>query len=423
MKDLYQAYLDSSVVCTDSRKITKGCIFFALKGDNFNGNTYASAAIKAGAQFAVIDEEEFQQSDQTILVDDVLESLQDLARHHRQKLSIPIIGLTGSNGKTTTKELIAAALKTKYNVFATDGNLNNHIGVPLSLLSISDKHEIAIIEMGANHQKEIEFLSNIAQPSHGLITNIGRAHLEGFGSVEGIIKGKKELYDFLAKSNGTLFLNQSDPLLVSIAPALNTRYYGDNTMVSGIIASDFSLLELIVNVNGTEIQVKSNLVGGYNLANILAAFAIATEFGISPIEIKNGLENYTPTNNRSQFVATESNQVIMDAYNANPSSVEAALINFAKREETNKLVILGDMRELGKDSPSEHQNIVSLIKKLDLEAYLVGDEFSAVAQTKFKAFPNAESVANHLRESPLSDYTILVKGSRGIKLETVLEVL
>jgi len=423
MKDLYQAYLDSSVVCTDSRKITEGCIFFALKGDNFNGNTYASAAIKAGARFAVIDEEEFQQSDHTILVDDVLESLQNLARHHRKKLSIPIIGLTGSNGKTTTKELIAAALKTKYNVFATDGNLNNHIGVPLSLLSISDQHEIAIIEMGANHQKEIEFLSNIAQPSHGLITNIGRAHLEGFGSVEGIIKGKKELYDFLAKSNGTLFLNQSDPLLVSIAPALNTRYYGDNTMVSGIITSDFSLLELLVNVNGTEVQVKSNLVGGYNLTNILAAFAIATEFGISPIEIKNGLENYTPTNNRSQFVATDSNQVIMDAYNANPSSVEAALTNFSKREEANKLVILGDMRELGEDSAAEHQNIVSLIKSLDLEAYLVGEEFSSVDQSDFKTFPNAASLTSFLNTSPLSDYTILVKGSRGIQLETILEVL
>jgi UDP-N-acetylmuramoyl-tripeptide--D-alanyl-D-alanine ligase len=423
MKDLYQAYLNSTTICTDTRNITSGCIFFALKGENFNGNTYASEALKKGAAYAVIDEAQFHLSNGTILVDDVLTSLQEMARHHRHTLTIPIIGLTGSNGKTTTKELIAAALKTKYNVFATAGNLNNHIGVPLSILSISNKHEIAIIEMGANHLKEIAFLVNIAQPSHGLITNIGRAHLEGFGSPEGIIKGKRELYDFLSNSNGTLFLNQSDDLLVSIAPEVNTLSYGENALVSGVITSDQTLLELCVTVDGKDIQIKSNLVGGYNLSNILAAFAIAYEFGVAPEQIKSGLENYSPTNNRSQFITTDSNQVIMDAYNANPSSVEAALINFAKREESAKTVILGDMRELGSASKAEHLAIISLIKSLQLEAYLVGEEFSSIDQSDFKSFPNADSVSSFLKTLPLSNYTILVKGSRGIKLETILEFL
>lgn len=422
MDELYQAYLNATGVCTDTRKITRGCIFFALKGENFNGNKFAKEAISLGASVAVIDEAEFQ-SKNMILVDDVLTSLQELAKHHRNQLSIPVIGLTGSNGKTTTKELIAAVLQTSYNVFATYGNLNNHIGVPLSLLSILPEHEIAIIEMGANHQKEIEFLANLSQPSHGLITNIGKAHLEGFGGPEGVLKGKRELYDNLESNNSIVFLNAADPILNKIRPATEIIEYGGDSTISGKILDDKELLHVAVNIEESQLEIQTNLVGGYNLANILAATCIGHYFNVPRGKIKKGLEQYEPTNNRSQFLNTGRNAVVLDAYNANPSSIEAALRNFANRNDDHKLVILGDMLELGPESDREHHKIVELVEELELAAILVGSEFARVAQLRFPTFESAQSALTHLSEQPINGHAILIKGSRGIKLETVLEAL
>ena len=420
IQHLYEKFLSSNGVSTDTRKIESGCIFFALKGDNFNGNRFAADAIANGAAWAVIDEAEFQ-TENTILVDDVLTSLQELARYHRDQLKIPVIGLTGSNGKTTTKELIAAALRVKYEVFATHGNLNNHIGVPLSVLSVNDSHQIAIIEMGANHQKEIAFLCTISKPDMGMITNIGRAHLEGFGGPEGVKKGKKELYDFLEANNRLVFLNEADDVLKGIRPDTEVIGYGGEAKITGDIIDDSAMLSIVLTSGSGIQQIQSNLVGGYNLNNILAAAAIASHFGLSLEEIKEGIENYHPTNNRSQFIKTERNQVILDAYNANPSSVEAALRNFAKRDDEHKLVILGDMLELGEASLKEHRQIAELITELDLTAVLVGAEFQNVDQSSFKTFPDSKSTLAYLQEQNLSDHAILIKGSRGIKLETVVE--
>ncbi len=418
---LYEAYLSSSGVSTDTRNIQKNCIFFALKGANFNGNHFAQEALNQGAMLAVIDEPDFA-TDGTLLVSNVLETLQVLGRYHREKLSIPVIGLTGSNGKTTTKELLAAVLRTKYNVFATHGNLNNHIGVPLSLLSITEDHELAIIEMGANHQKEIDFLSHLALPDSGMITNIGKAHLEGFGGPEGVLKGKKELYDYLEKSQGTVFLNLDDPVLKNLCPDTETVPYGGDSNVSGNIIDDTSLLQLLLQIDDRKEEIQTNLVGGYNLQNILAAACIGNYYSIPFDKIKSGLEDYQPSNNRSEFKETGRNKLILDAYNANPSSVEAALRNFAKRPEQNKLAIIGDMLELGTDSAAEHANIIQLIQDLSLDAILIGPEFQKIP-AKFPCYDDSDAALEAIEQSAYTDYTILIKGSRGIRLEKLVPAL
>ncbi|MBT5402535.1 MAG: UDP-N-acetylmuramoyl-tripeptide--D-alanyl-D-alanine ligase [Crocinitomicaceae bacterium] len=424
MQNIYKEYLSSSQVCTDTRAIVQDCIFFALKGDNFNGNHFVNQAIELGARIAIVDEETAQIPGKTMLVKDCLNSLQDLAKYHRNVLTIPIIGLTGSNGKTTTKELIAAVLSTKYKVFATTGNLNNHIGVPLSILSINKNHEVAIIEMGANHQKEIEFLAALAKPNYGLITNIGRAHLEGFGGIKGVLKGKKELYDYLTEVKGSVFINQSDAILTEIEPTeTNNYYYGGKSSISGEILSNSELLNVSITINNKHSTIQTKLVGSYNLNNILAAACIGNHFKVNLAEIKLGLENYVPDNHRSQFIETEKNQIILDAYNANPSSVEAALLNFSQRKEINKLVILGDMLELGSDSSLEHESIFQRLIKLDLEAILVGKEFKKLQQNQFICFENAATALDHLQKNIISDTAILIKGSRGIQLELVLSAL
>ncbi len=423
MQNIYHEYVNSAGVCTDTRQIQPGCIFFALKGDLFDGNQFVDEALNKGAKLAVIDDPDQQVDGKTILVNDVLKTFQELAKYHRGQLSIPVIALTGSNGKTTTKELIASVLRTKFCVFATEGNLNNHIGVPLSILSIEKKHEIAIIEMGANHLNEIQFLSEIAQPDHGLITNIGKAHLEGFGGIAGVTKGKKELYDYLGKSKGIVFLNSADPKLTEIKPDTTICQYGGNAQVTGNINSQAELLRIEIKIGHKNTLVQTNLVGGYNLSNVLAAVCIGRYFKIDLKDICNGLEAYVPSNHRSQFIETEHNNVVLDAYNSNPSSVEAALENFAKRKEENKLVILGDMLELGTDSRSEHANAIQLLKELGLDSILVGSQFGLEDQELFPCFENAEQTLTYLKNNAVKGKTILIKGSRGIKLETVLSAL
>ncbi len=423
MQNIYHEYVNSAGVCTDTRQIQPGCIFFALKGDLFDGNQFVDEALNKGAKLAVIDDPDQQVDGKTILVNDVLKTFQELAKYHRGQLSIPVIALTGSNGKTTTKELIASVLRTKFCVFATEGNLNNHIGVPLSILSIEKKHEIAIIEMGANHLKEIQFLSEIAQPDHGMITNIGRAHLEGFGGIAGVTKGKKELYDYLGKSKGIVFLNAADPKLNEIKPDTTIYQYGGDAHVTGNINSQSELLRMEIKIGHKKALVQTNLVGGYNLSNVLAAVCIGTHFKVELKDICSGLEAYVPSNHRSQFIKTGHNNVVLDAYNSNPSSVEAALENFAKRKEENKLVILGDMLELGTDSRSEHSNAIQLLKELGLDSILVGSQFGLEDQDLFPCFENAEQTLTYLKNNAVKGRTILIKGSRGIKLETVLSAL
>jgi len=414
--ELYQLYTQNYLVDTDTRTIRQGTIFFALKGANFNGNTFAEKALKAGASFAIIDEAEYITSNQTILVDDVLKTLQELANYHRHQLDIPFIGLTGSNGKTTTKELIHTVLQTQFNTAATKGNFNNHIGVPLTLLSISPDSEMGVIEMGANHQKEIAFLSSICEPDFGYITNFGKAHLEGFGGVEGVIKGKSELYDFLRVNDKTAFVNPEDAIQVEKTKDIDSIPFYENMR----FVSD----QPFVNIQVDETLIQSHLVGAYNYNNIAIAVTIGKHFGISLENIKSAIENYVPKNNRSEILKKGSNTIILDAYNANPSSMEAALKSFAKAEGDQKVVILGDMFELGEDSEKEHQAIADLAISLGFDqTYFVGEHFAQV-QTSGQQFQTFEDFAEFLKtNTPLIDASILIKGSRGMKLERTLELL
>ena len=408
--------MQNPCICTDSRKIRKGDIFFALKGENFNGNKFALKAIQDGCSYAIIDEKDYDTHQNTILVDDALATLQKLATYHRAQLNIPVIGITGTNGKTTSKELIKEVLNSQLKTYATKGNLNNHIGVPLSILEINKQHEIAIIEMGANHQKEIEFLCNIAQPTHGTITNIGSAHLEGFGSLQGVINTKNELYQFIAKTNGQLFINSADDLLLGLAALTPKTTYGKEGDIKGTIENSAPFLT--VNYQGSTIS--SQLIGNFQFSNIMLAICIGDYFSISTNNIKQSIENYIPTNNRSQIIETKNNTLILDAYNANPSSMKAMLLSFSEQKYSNKLCILGDMLELGKDSEKEHQEIISLCKKLNLNCYYIGKEFKKVNQ---KAFKNRKDFEEQLEEEGISTKTILLKGSRGIGLEKLVKYL
>ncbi len=421
ISQLYALFLASSGVCTDTRKITPDSIFFALKGDNFNGNLFATKALEAGAAFAVVDEKAEHTDQRIILVDDVLSTLQKLATHHRHRIPAKIIGITGTNGKTTTKELVHAVLSSHFNTRATIGNLNNHIGVPLTLLSFTGEEEFGIIEMGANHVGEIAELCTICDPDYGIITNVGKAHLEGFGSFENIIKTKKGLYDHIAAQNGIIFLNSGNDILADNNVEKKVLYgQNDSDECQGrlLSASPFVNLE-ITSTEGT-IRVSTQLIGGYNFENILAAACIGTFFGVPLQKIRHSLEAYTPSNNRSEFRKTANNELILDAYNANPSSMEKALENFAAMTSENKLAILGDMFELGENAESLHREIVNKANELGVTTLFVGKEFHSVNP---ESYDQIETLIEQLKNEPVSGKTILIKGSRGIKLERLVEFL
>lgn len=427
---LYQIYLQYPVVTTDSRNCPDDSIFFALKGDNFNGNSFAKKALTEGCAYAVVDEAEYAdpENNHIILVDDCLKTLQQLANYHRKKLGTKVIGITGTNGKTTTKELIAAVLSEVHNVLYTQGNLNNHIGVPITLLKLRGHHDLAVIEMGANHPGEIKTLVDIAEPDYGIITNVGKAHLEGFGSFEGVIKTKGELYDFLRKKgNSTIFIHHDNPYLMNIAKGLNLISYGsgEDLYVNGCITgnSPYLALEWKAEKNGETHRIRTQLIGEYNFPNALAAITIGRFFGVEDRKIDEALAGYTPQNNRSQLKETADNTLIIDAYNANPTSMAAALQNFRNMTVSHKMLILGDMRELGTESLNEHQKIVDYIKESDFEkVWLVGEQFASVCHS-FKTYANVQEVIKELETNKPKGYTILIKGSNGIKLSSTVEYL
>lgn len=430
---LYQLYLEFPQVCTDTRQISKDCIFFALKGESFNGNSFAEQALAQGAKYVVVDDPTYyQEKESYILVEDVLSSLQDLARFHRQQLSIPFIGITGTNGKTTTKELVHAVLSQKFKTFATKGNLNNHIGVPLTILSLPKDLEIAIIEMGANHQEEIAFLCSIAQPTHGLITNVGKAHLEGFGSFEGVKKTKGELYDFLKEHHGLAFIQGDNTELRAMAEARDLKHiiwYGfsdSNTVKGGLVKADPLLTIFWKQVEQDEViyKVHTNLTGAYNTENMLAAVALGLHFDLHAEEINKGLSGYVPQNNRSQVVKTDNNTIIADYYNANASSMAAALGNIEVIEADKKAIILGDMFEMGHESEVEHRKVIEKAKSIGVDKLIfVGKAFFAQRDSEAEYYETTEDLRQKLSQAPLSGYMILLKASRGMAFEKLVDLL
>jgi len=468
-ENLYKLFLQHPLISTDTRKIAAGSLFFALKGDKFDANTFAGQAIEEGAAYAIIDNPAYQVNEKYILVDDTLAALQDLARHHRRQLTIPVIGLTGTNGKTTTKELINSVLSQRYKTQATQGNLNNHIGVPLTILTINSSHQIAVIEMGANHQKEIELLCSLAQPTHGLITNVGKAHLEGFGGVEGVKKGKGELYDYLGSTVGKVltwkvgsrqllnsqdvaFINSDNQVLREMQEARklnNVVFYGAQTLhnlVSGKLTenSPYLTLQWTNNASDKRHKVKTQLTGAYNLDNILAAICIGVYFDLTDNEVNKGVESYRPQNNRSQIVQTETNTLICDYYNANPSSMFVAIENIGKIDAKRKVLILGDMFEMGDEAAAEHEAVIK--KAMDTfvdERIFIGKEFyEASPEVRESESPEAkivlpllelsptnrhaifyrtaEDAIAGLKANPIKNSTILIKGSRGMALERLV---
>ncbi len=424
---LYQLFLSHPVITTDSRNIPANSIFFALKGANFNGNAFALEALEKGAAYAIVDEVEFAANDRTILVPDVLTCLQELANYHRNQLGIPILAITGTNGKTTTKELITAVLSKKFNTNATKGNLNNHIGVPVTLLSMNKNTEFGVVEMGANHPGEIKLLCEIANPDFGLITNIGKAHLEGFGSFEGVIRTKSEMYDFIRNKKGKCFINADNQLLVKQSYEMDTITYGtsESYFLTGETVNADNYLTIKALFPKGWLYLKSKLVGGYNSENLLAAACVGKYFGVDPLLIQEAIAEYTPSNNRSQLIQKENNTIIMDAYNANPTSMMASLTNFINIRHDNKCVILGDMLELGETSNEEHQRIVDFLDQHNLsDVFLVGPVFMQTKDLKQKKkFEHVELLSNYLKTQPIENKLILIKGSRGIHLETVLEII
>ncbi len=427
IEQLYSIFKQHPVITTDSRDIPQGSIFFALKGANFNGNTFAAEALEKGASYSVINEPSEQTNERFIVVADVLTTLQQLARHHRDQLGIPILSITGTNGKTTTKELIAAVLSKKFKVNYTKGNLNNHIGVPLTLLSMDTSTEFGVVEMGANHPGEIKVLSEIANPDFGIITNIGKAHLEGFGSFEGVINTKSELYNFLREKGAKCFINADNELLMKQSKDLKKITYGTSTsyFLSGEITSSENYLVAKVLFPKGWLYLKTKLVGNYNFENLLAAACVGKYFGVDPLLIQAALDEYQPSNNRSQLIKKEKNTIIMDAYNANPTSMMASLTNFSEIKNEQKWLILGDMLELGDVSEEEHQKIVDFIDQQEFdEVFLVGNQFMATTSLKEKKkFDHVELLSNYLKTQPIENKLILIKGSRGIHLERVLEFL
>lgn len=431
---LYSVFQKHPNICTDSRNCPVGSIFFALKGDNFNANAFALSALEKGCAFAVVDELEFAIDERFILVENVLKSLQQLASYHRRQLGTMIIGITGTNGKTTTKELIASVLSEKFNIHYTQGNLNNHIGVPLTLLKIKPEHELAVVEMGANHPGDIKELAEIAQPDYGIITNVGKAHLEGFGSFEGVMKTKAELYDYIQQSGRNIFLNADNQYLQEMAQnslifkkISPVKYSLDTVLedvsVRGNITNCSPFLEMECKTNADIFRIKTKLIGSYNAENVLAAVTIGHFFGMPDEQIQVGLEKYTPNNNRSQLTVTERNKLVVDAYNANPTSMKAAILNFAQMNVQAKTLILGDMLELGEYSLKEHQNIVDLVQQNHFSnVFLVGKNFINT-QNPFQCFVNVQGLSDFLDNNPIIDNFVLIKGSRAIKLESILSKL
>lgn len=423
IEEIYGRYLETRSVSTDTRQIRPGSIFFALRGDKFNGNEFAFQALEKGASVAIVDDPAVAKDERIVLVPDVLKALQDLATYHRRKLTIPVIGLTGSNGKTTSKELVSAVLEKKYNVYATKGNLNNHIGVPLTILSIEPTHEIAVVEMGANHLGEIALLCQISQPTHGFITNIGKAHIGTFGGFENIIRAKSELYQFLIETNGRVFINSQDEILANMAKRFkNPMFYpaqGDYYHAKFLSADPFVNLE---TENGDEVHTQ--LLGRYNFDNIVTALCIGKFFGVPDKDANAAVSGYSPKNMRSQIIKRDTNTIILDAYNANPSSMKAAIENLAEMKGERKVLIIGDMFELEEEAEKEHQQLGKLIQSLQFnEVYLCG-KLIKVAQLEMpsaKHFSTREDLIEALKENKFLDATILIKASRGIGLETIVE--
>ena len=423
--DLYDLFIHNPQITTDSRNCPKGSIFFALKGDKFDGNQYAGKALASGCVYAVIDNPDYYIGERTILVDNVLKTLQQLAHHHRKVLGLPIIGITGTNGKTTTKELLAAVLSTKFNLLYTEGNFNNHIGVPLTLLRLTHDHEMAVIEMGASHPGDIKELVDIVHPNYGIITNVGRAHLEGFGSFEGVIRTKGELYDYIRRSKGKIFIKKENEYLQSIAKGIEQITYGngDDAFASGQVVSCDPFLVFNWKQQGKLHTVETHMIGSYNLDNVLAAVAVGRFFKIPAERISRAIAAYEPTNNRSQFKKTDNNELIIDAYNANPSSMKVALDNFITMPVQPKAIIIGDMRELGPTSDELHAEVVEQIKKGQFDkVFLCGEHFSKVGK-EFSPFATTEAMVEELRKQPLKGYHILIKGSHSMGLEKLADIL
>lgn len=429
IEQLYEIFTTCSEVSIDSRHCAEGALFFALKGDAFDGNQFALKALENGCRYAVIDDPQYAIDDRFIVVDDALYMLQELAHYHRLQLNIPIVAITGTNGKTTTKELIAAVLNQQFNTWYTQGNLNNHIGVPLTLLQLKVSHQMAVVEMGANHLREIRTLAEIAAPDYGLITNIGKAHLEGFGSFEGVIRAKGELYEYIRKHEGMLFVHVDNPVLMDMAGAEHIVGYSTANDASSLVQVQAATDSPFLSVSWTRHDddemhtIATRLIGKYNVENVAAAICIGTFFGISPAHIKSALEVYEPTNHRSQFKETGKNSLIVDTYNANPSSMNAAIANFQQVNASNKGIILADMLELGDYAGQEHQAVVDLLTDAGFgNVWLVGEQFSKTTSS-FQTFPSTEALIVYLETNRPEGFTLLVKGSHGMHLERCLSLL
>jgi UDP-N-acetylmuramoyl-tripeptide--D-alanyl-D-alanine ligase len=427
IEELYEVFINFPNAVTDSRQVKKGSIFFGLKGDNFNGNVFSEEAIRKGAEYAVIDQEEYSVQGRTILVENVLKTLQDLAAMHRRKTGIPVLAITGTNGKTTTKELIAAVLSKKYNLLYTTGNFNNHIGLPLTLLKITDQHNMAVIEMGANHPGEISALCSIADPDYGIITNIGYAHLEGFGSFEAVKKTKAELYNHIKNKKGIIFYNNDNAILRELTDNYEKKisYGTTGANLTGIPFPSSLFIKASVSFPEETIEIDTKLAGNYNFENLMAAACIGHFFNIDPAVIAEAISDYTPNNNRSQLIIKRGLKIVMDAYNANPTSMNAAIDSFTTESGTCKSLILGDMLELGSYTDAEHLKILTKINNLPLtDVFLIGPVFSKAAQNfSYKTFMTVEKFCAWLKDNPLNNCNILIKGSRGIHLEKILDVI
>jgi len=427
IEEIYNLFLKFPRISTDSRNVTRDSIFFAIKGDHFDGNRFATEALDKGAAFAVVDDPAIIPGNQVILVADALQTLQQLAVLHRHHIKTKIIGITGSNGKTTTKELIGKVLASSYKTTVTQGNLNNHIGVPLTVLSLEKETSFAVIEMGANHPGEIASLCRIAQPDFGLITNIGKAHLEGFGGIEGVAKAKSELYDFIRQHDGLAFINMDNPLLNRLSEGMKLSTYGsgENAGCKGMITEKYPYLKIAWSSGLQNGLINTRLYGDYNFENVMAAISIGLYFGIGPEQIKNAISDYIPDNNRSQWIHTGLNELILDAYNANPSSMKAALYNFHMIDAPSKIIIMGDMMELGEQSPGEHKEILAFARELSFDKiFVVGELFSQAAFDGNEiCFTGLQDAEKWFRDHPLQNMTILMKGSRKLQLEKLRHLL
>lgn len=431
IEDIYKKFCESSGVCTDSRDIKKGCMFFAIKGDKFDGNQFALPSLEKGAWFAVVDDESlYGKDDRLLIVENTLKALQELAKMHRKKMDIPVVAITGTNGKTTTKELVSAVLSSSFNILSTTGNLNNHIGVPLTLLSLNVTHQIAVVEMGANHIGDIKELVDIALPNYGIITNIGLAHLQGFGSFEGVRKTKGELYDYLKSNDGVVFVNGDDALLMGMSKDIKRVVYSQKDLgfTRGKAIDDGSVLVKIAfkgKDEDKELVINSNLVGKYNIYNLLVAICVGQFFSVADSKIKESLEKYIPTNNRSQLIDKGTNTIISDAYNANPTSMREAINNFASiKTDKKKVVILGDMNELGTNSHDEHRKIISLVDELlpNAKKIYCGPIFSQIIQDEKNVFPSSKELTDYIKSEKINNSFILIKGSNSIKLYDIKDI-